>query len=199
MSKICLLAVLSFAFVPTKAASLTASECFEVEQKYGIISDLCEQLIEPKDVPETQKKPTVEAADVNGPAVKGPLPPADLKSRRVTQKQKEDNVFFPSGGTDLDSEAVRQVERVGAVLNTSIFEGTCIQLIGHSDSSGNEDTNLEIAMKRAQGVARRLSILISPQRIENVLSMGETKPLTNIVPSNRFQRRVEIRVRRCPA
>lgn len=190
MRKTLIIVSLCAAFFPKSAMSLTVDECIEVEQKYGIISDLCEQLLV------KEQEPT-EAVEPAAQSVNGPVLPTPSRNNSVTQKQIENHVFFPNGGTAFDDTALKQVERVAAVLNTSVFQNTCVQLIGHSDDSGLEKTNLEIGLKRAQGVARRLGVIVSPKRIESVLSMGETKPLSNIAPSNRFQRRVEIRVRRC--
>jgi outer membrane protein OmpA-like peptidoglycan-associated protein len=112
---------------------------------------------------------------------------------------RENHVFFPKGGAQLDEDALRQIRALAQILQGRVMGNACLQLIGHSDSSGAAATNRRLALKRAEQVRDMLEAqLRSPGRVETVLSLGEEAPLTDFASTSIWQRRVEIRARSCP-
>ena len=111
--------------------------------------------------------------------------------------QIEDNVFFPSGGAQLDQVAKDRIAAIAKVLETQLLSNACVQLVGHSDASGSEARNLEIGLERARSVALNLKSEIGSERVESLISQGEWALLTNLPGSHAYQRRVEVRVRKC--
>jgi outer membrane protein OmpA-like peptidoglycan-associated protein len=110
----------------------------------------------------------------------------------------ENHIFFPGGGPALDSKALQQIDTLSQLLNGTVLGNACIALVGHSDTSGGEVANMQVAQSRAEAVGAAFrSRLNNPLKIERVLSAGESLPLENISPRSRWQRRVEIRARDC--
>ncbi|MFY0597506.1 MAG: OmpA family protein [Cognatishimia sp.] len=110
----------------------------------------------------------------------------------------ESHIFFPQGGTDIDQLGKMQIKLLGELLNGETLGTACIQLIGHSDTGGQRQTNQRISLKRAQVVKESLSrVLDSGARIQNVSAKGESAPLPAKSPGSKWQRRVEIRAARC--
>lgn len=110
----------------------------------------------------------------------------------------ESHVFFPRGGTEIDELGELQILLLGELLNGSVLMEACVHLIGHSDSGGEKQVNLNIAQKRAQAVADALSAVVDIQeRIQLVTANGENAPLSTLPDRSRWQRRVEIRAARC--
>lgn len=112
---------------------------------------------------------------------------------------RENHVFFPKGGAQLDDAALRQIRALAQILQGRVMGNACLQLIGHSDSSGAASANRSLALKRAERVRDMLEAqLRSPGRVETVLSLGEDAPLAGQAATSIWQRRVEIRARACP-
>ena len=155
---------------PAGAQGLTAGDCAEIRAAYGIVPEAC-------------REGAVAAAP---------------ERTMPTEDMRRDNVFFTQGGTELDEAALLQVVRLAEVLNTRPMRGTCLRLVGHSDSSGEALLNLEIGAKRAVAVQNRLALLLDrPGRIEATQSRGEEAPLPGLPAASPWQRRVEIWVREC--
>jgi outer membrane protein OmpA-like peptidoglycan-associated protein len=153
------------------AQGLSARECAEIQSIYNIVPPQCS---------------TAAAA----PAIAPTTPVGTMR---------ESHVFFPQGGTQLDSAALAQIAMLGQILEGQVLGQACLQLIGHSDSSGGTEANRSLALRRAEAVrdalGRKLRV---PSRIESVLSLGESHPLETMPASSVWQRRVEIRARNCP-
>lgn len=115
-----------------------------------------------------------------------------------TPQNMENNVFFTAGGSQLDGAAISQLQRLANVLNTPELIGACLRLVGHSDTSGSAQLNLEIGYNRAVAVRNMLGPLLSnPARILDVQSEGEANPLYNLPAESQWQRRVAIWARTC--
>lgn len=112
----------------------------------------------------------------------------------------ESALFFPSGGSKLDADALEQIERVAQILNTPVMQEACLSLIGHSDSSGGAAANKRLSEERAEKVASILrNRLYDGRRIQIVRGMGEEQPLPGLPASARENRRVEIWAKTCKA
>lgn len=115
-----------------------------------------------------------------------------------TAQQMEDHVFFPQGGSALDGKALAQIDLLSQLLNGELLGNACLALVGHSDTSGGEAANMKVAKARADTVGAALQERLDrPARVEKILAAGEAMPLENLAPQSRWQRRVEIRARRC--
>jgi outer membrane protein OmpA-like peptidoglycan-associated protein len=112
--------------------------------------------------------------------------------------QSSNFVFFPEGGSQLDPPAEDKLRALAMLLNARRYLDTCIQLIGHSDSIGSESANSELSQKRVVRVRDALASLIEDgERRIAILHFGETSPLTALRSDNSWNRRVEIRAKRC--
>lgn len=111
----------------------------------------------------------------------------------------ESHIFFPQGGASLNDDAQVQLAVMLSVLNTSVMQSACLRLIGHSDSSGGEDANKALALKRAETVAAALRDgLKDSSRIRTVGSAGEALPLSGLESTSVHNRRVKIQAKTCP-
>lgn len=102
------------------------------------------------------------------------------------------DILFASGSASLQPGARDKIRQLASVLNR--YPRTTIQVIGHTDSRGSEESNLELSRRRAQAVAEELVAAgVSPSRI-TTFGRGESSPIaTNETPEGRaMNRRVEL-------
>lgn len=119
----------------------------------------------------------------------------NTNSQSGTSKQisfsNNDILYYFQFGSSYINPNDRVLNKLANELKSS---NSRIKLVGHSDSTGSEDINLEISKSRAQAV---FSFLISKGVSRNLMSvdgLGEAKPLNgNASPEERASnRRVEI-------
>jgi len=104
------------------------------------------------------------------------------------------DVLFSSGSAALQPGARDKLRRFAAVLER--YPRTTVQVIGHTDSRGTEQSNDELSQRRARAVADELvADGVSASRI-STFGRGESQPVaTNDTLEGRAQnRRVEINV-----
>ncbi len=119
---------------------------------------------------------------------------------RLRQNQEQlqvvmaSDVMFASGSAELQPGARDKLRRFAEVLNR--YPRTTVQIIGHTDSRGSEESNDELSRRRARAVADELiGDGVNGTRI-TTLGRGATLPVaSNDTPEGRAQnRRVEINV-----
>ncbi len=124
----------------------------------------------------------------------------DLEGARVERVGEGIKVTFESGilfdvnKAALKEESKRELERLAVILNK--YEDTNILLEGHTDSTGPEDYNMDLSIRRAQAVANYLASLgVNPTRF-TVMGYGETQPIASndTEEGRRLNRRVEIAI-----
>ncbi|MGQ9604507.1 MAG: OmpA family protein [bacterium] len=124
----------------------------------------------------------------------------DLEGARVERVGEGIKITFESGilfdvnKATLKEESKRQLERLATIL--SKYEDTNILLEGHTDSTGPEDYNLDLSIRRAQAVANYLASLgVNPTRF-TVMGYGEDQPIAtnDTEEGRRLNRRVEIAI-----
>lgn len=106
----------------------------------------------------------------------------------------ESGILFDVNKATLKDESKRELERLAAILNK--YEDTNILLEGHTDSTGPEDYNMDLSIRRAQAVANYLASLgVNPTRF-TVMGYGETQPIASndTEEGRRLNRRVEIAI-----
>ncbi len=102
------------------------------------------------------------------------------------------DVLFESGKAYIQPGARDKLGRLAQVLNR--YPRTRVQIIGHTDSRGSEESNYELSRRRAQAVADILvENGVSAARIAT-RGEGESRPIaSNDTPEGRAKnRRVEI-------
>lgn len=168
---------LGFIFASSVAVGMTPKACLDLARAYG-------------------GQPTGCALDV--PTLRHSPIGDESPQGKVSDYQKENHVFFPRGGTSLDAVAVAQIDLLSELLSGETLGNACIALVGHSDTSGGELANYQVALRRAETVGAAIKgQLLDPERVKLVISAGETLPLPNLTDRNRWQRRVEIRAQDC--
>ena len=104
-----------------------------------------------------------------------------------------EGIYFDTGSDQLRSESFATLDEVGALLSE---HGDLTLLIeGHTDSQGDEATNLDLSDRRAASVRRYLvtELGIDAARLSS-RGLGESQPVaSNDTPEGRQQnRRVEL-------
>lgn len=105
-------------------------------------------------------------------------------------------VLFKFQSTKLTEESKAALDQVSVLLNQNVFSKVVVA--GHTDSTGPEDFNEELGLKRANTVKDVLTSKgVSSSKIET-LTYGETKPTaTNATREGRQQnRRVEFELKK---
>jgi outer membrane protein OmpA-like peptidoglycan-associated protein len=100
---------------------------------------------------------------------------------------------------DTDSSIVRpglysEIDKIANALNQ--YPATLARVEGHTDSTGSEDYNLNLSMRRADAVRNLLvQAGVTSSRVETV-GFGESRPISsNETAAGRMQnRRVEIKI-----
>ena len=156
--------------LPALAAppALSPQDCAALWDAYGIAHDDCRTALSTTSRPNTPR-PSLTAED------------------------RQNNVFFLGGGSDLDEEAAMQVRRLAQILNTGIMRASCVSLVGHADSSGAPRTNRILSVRRADAVADELRRWIDdPSRILRVQGAGSDQILRDFPSEAPENRRVTI-------
>ena len=102
------------------------------------------------------------------------------------------DVLFETGETELRSEAMESLVEVVDLLQSEPEKD--IRIEGHTDSTGNPETNLRISQERAESVLEALvSLGVDAGRI-TAAGMGQDFPIaTNETEEGRAQnRRVDV-------
>lgn len=124
----------------------------------------------------------------------------DLKNAQVERIGEGIVITFDSGllfdvnSAQLQSAAKGNAKELARVLNK--YEDTKVLVVGHTDSTGDHDYNVELSRKRAQSVADHLASLgIKEVRIDEE-GKGETDPVAENESDKGRQanRRVEVAI-----
>ncbi|MFP7672162.1 OmpA family protein [Marivita sp. S0852] len=102
------------------------------------------------------------------------------------------DILFATDSASLRPDLQRELRVVGQ--NLVAYPDTTIQVVGHTDNTGDAGYNLNLSQRRAQSVARILMNEGVPSfRIQSI-GRGEDQPIaSNLTPEGRAQnRRVEI-------
>jgi phosphate transport system substrate-binding protein len=102
------------------------------------------------------------------------------------------NFRFRSGKVELDTKAVRDLERVVKFLALPENRRRPVHLLGFSDSTGTPANNLKISAERIQEVLKQLTM--RGVQIGETISMGSEMPIisNNTLVGQEKNRRVEI-------
>jgi outer membrane protein OmpA-like peptidoglycan-associated protein len=85
--------------------------------------------------------------------------------------------LFAVGSANLNPGAYEEINRVSRVLNQ--YPDTRIQVAGHTDSTGSEQTNQVLSEQRAKNVENALiGQGVNPGRI-NTIGFGESSPIAD--------------------
>lgn len=158
---------------------------------------LCDELVEsPTKQTEMLKKPVV--ADTTPPITlqKDTLadPQGKFSQKEVEVLQTAQIVYFKTGSTEMieTPEGIAYLNLLKTYLDT--YPNSTITLIGHTDNTGDEPTNLILGKKRAENVKQQLSKRgIKAEQITTE-SKGSSAPIAdNTTDEGRYKnRRTEI-------
>lgn len=87
------------------------------------------------------------------------------------------NITFKTGSADLDSRFFKVLDSVALVLKK--YEKTIVEVAGHTDSVGSEQTNQTLSERRANTVAQYLVGRGIRQERMIVIGAGETRPVAS--------------------
>lgn len=147
------------------------------------------------DLPELSKQVEERVLRVfSNPALDAPeLPEAVDKAAVSTVSTDDGIVHFGLDLAELDTEAQAQLDKFSAMLLAD--ETAKIEIFGHTDLTGAEDYNSLLGLRRANQVAMYLTENgISKDRIERIVSWGETSPVVETEAASRENRRVNIAI-----
>lgn len=102
------------------------------------------------------------------------------------------DILFASGSATLRSDLQRDLQAVAG--NLQAYPNSTIQIIGHTDNTGEAAFNQRLSVSRADAVASELmSAGITPSRVQ-AIGRGEDQPVaSNLTDEGKAQnRRVEI-------
>ncbi len=117
----------------------------------------------------------------------------DLRSKLLAEGRVSSNgIYFDTGSDHLRPESFGVIREIAQVLQQE--EGLKINIVGHTDSDGDNNSNLELSKRRAEAVKQALNkeFNIKSSRLE-VDGKGEEEPIaTNDSPEGKAaNRRVE--------
>ena len=104
------------------------------------------------------------------------------------------NITFQTDEASIQPGFYSTLNSVALVLRK--FDKTLVDVYGHTDSTGDDQYNLDLSQQRASSVANYLGAQgVDPRRFA-VIGLGETQPIaSNATEAGRAQnRRVEIRL-----
>ena len=124
----------------------------------------------------------------------------DIEGAKVERVGEGIKITFSSGilfdvdKSNLKSQYRGELSELSKILNK--YEDTNILLVGHTDSTGSEEYNLELSKKRARSVADYLTTQNVDSARFTTDGYGESQPVaTNDTDAGRAQnRRVEVAI-----
>ncbi|MGI9551327.1 MAG: OmpA family protein [Aurantibacter sp.] len=117
----------------------------------------------------------------------------DLRRKLISEgKVSTNGILFDSGSANIQPQSMGIIRQISQVLQQ---EGSMnLKIIGHTDSDGNDDTNMELSKKRAKAVKNALVSIynVSSDRL-NTDGKGESEPVgdNGTADSKAQNRRVE--------
>lgn len=104
------------------------------------------------------------------------------------------NITFATDQDSIQPGFYGTLNSVAIVLQK--YNRTIVDVYGHTDSSGDDNYNLNLSQRRAMSVANYLGAQGVDSRRFSILGLGESQPIaSNATPEGRAQnRRVEIRL-----
>ena len=104
------------------------------------------------------------------------------------------NIFFDFDSYIIKKESFPELKRLTDFLKSNNFK---IDIIGHTDSDGSTNYNLDLSLKRANSIKDYLISMGINSRYLNAIGLGESEPISNNKTDfNRTQnRRVEIKIK----
>jgi len=104
------------------------------------------------------------------------------------------NITFQTGSSNVQPQFRSTLQSVALVLLR--FDRTIVDIIGHTDSDGSEEFNLQLSRERAIAVASVISSQGIDARRFSLQGRGESNPIaSNATAAGKSQnRRVEIRI-----
>ena len=143
------------------------------------------------------------AAGYNWPLVKEKLGIATKDSGVAVSEQKDGSlkvsvpgsVSFASGSAAIDTRLYPTLDKLANTLNE--YPASTIAVVGHTDSQGSSQDNLELSGRRAAAVADYLAMRGVQRNRVTVSGRGEAEPIAdNATEAGRAQnRRVEMLIR----
>jgi outer membrane protein OmpA-like peptidoglycan-associated protein len=121
-----------------------------------------------------------------------PKPKKSRFSRAAAPSEDGYFIQFAFDSTHLEPQFTAHLDRLAQVLQSPDMSGSCLKVIGHTDTIGKDTHNKELSQKRAIVVATYLSQNkgVAATRIA-MEARGETKPLPDIAGGDPRNRRVE--------
>lgn len=124
----------------------------------------------------------------------------DLEGARVERIGEGIKITFQSGILfDINSSTLRQPARdnlgqLATILNK--YPDTEVLVEGHTDSTGSNDYNLDLSMRRAQSVANYMTNLDVLANRFRIMGYGEDQPIASnsTADGRQANRRVEIAI-----
>ena len=104
-------------------------------------------------------------------------------------------LYFATGTSDMTAEAKAEISSISAAIQTA--KSCDLSVIGHSDRVGNDETNKDISLQRADKVAKALMNRGVESRCMDVRYYGENDPAVATADNvaEPLNRRVEVEVR----
>ncbi|WP_428353167.1 OmpA family protein [Methyloprofundus sp.] len=101
-------------------------------------------------------------------------------------------ILFDYNSSVLKTTSLTYLKQLGTMLNLEKMTNENIMIVGHSDSTGHENYNLELSKRRSQAVKEFLvsNYQIDPARIETT-GKGESDTLQGKPGDSPVNRRVE--------
>jgi len=103
------------------------------------------------------------------------------------------NIQFNAGSYELLPEGKKQLDMLGKALNSKRLAEYGFLLVGHTDATGDKETNQRLSKDRAAAAALYLfqESGVSPFRIE-IEGRGESDLLAKLADNDKRHRRVEV-------
>ncbi len=124
----------------------------------------------------------------------------DIAGARVERIGEGIKITFDSGilfavdKADLQYQAQQNLTKLGGILNK--YEDTNVLIEGHTDATGPEEYNLQLAKRRAQSVANHLEGVGVRSARFTLMGYGEAQPVqdNSTAAGRQANRRVEVAI-----
>lgn len=177
----------------TEYERLLASNSSNLDEEFGKLSELSKEMNEAQaDLNASIRRARISWLEDNS-GYKEVRKDISLTEANEGARIVLENIYFDTGSDNLRDESIQELDRLYDIMAQSTL---IIEIGGHTDNVGSDETNMELSQARAEAVVNYvIEKGIATNRI-SARGYGETDPrATNETPEGRQEnRRVEVKV-----
>ncbi len=136
--------------------------------------------------------PDIEPDMASDPALERAYVDAGVCAQELTAVARFSTIYFDAGSSLLDMDDLLKARQLAEALR--LCPDLTLQVWGHADGSGDDESNLAISQKRAENTLAALAAMGFDTSLMKPLAAGASLPMAQGDTDEALDRRVEFRI-----